>query len=159
ILHRDLSPTNIVLDAALHPTLVDFDAATHVTAVAPTGDSETLEGTLPYMAPEQTGRMPRPAEHRRDQYALGAIYYELLTASLPLVADDPAALVHAILAAPPVPPDKLRPDVPALLSDVLLRLLAKMPEQRYQSAEALVADLRTAQRHWLTSATIPRFEI
>ncbi|MFP2913680.1 serine/threonine protein kinase, partial [Pyxidicoccus sp. 3LFB2] len=138
VIHRDLNPTNMVVSAgSRHVTVIDFDLATQVAGVAPEGGlPDELQWTLPYIAPEQTGRMNRPVDHRADLYSLGATFYELLTGLPPFVSTDPAELVHAHLAKPPVPPAFANPAVPKLLSDVVLRLLAKMPEERYQSAEA-----------------------
>ena len=148
VIHRDINPTNMVVSAgSRHVTVVDFDLATKVVGLA---SSETqpgeLQWTLPYIAPEQTGRMSRPVDHRADLYSLGATFYELLTGLPPFVSRDPVELVHAHLARPPVPPAFANPAVPRLLSDLVLKLLAKMPEERYQSAEALLADLLEARR-------------
>ncbi|MCP3145373.1 AAA family ATPase, partial [Pyxidicoccus xibeiensis] len=96
--------------------------------------------------------MSRPIDHRADLYSLGATFYELLTGLPPFVSMDPAELVHAHLARPPVPPAFANPAVPKLLSDVVLKLLAKMPEERYQSAEALLADLLEARRRQASGA-------
>ena len=106
VVHRDVNPSNIVLDAGgEHPTLVDFGAAATLAGVSPARAdlSGTLAGTLPYMAPEQTGRMGRVVDHRADLYALGATYYQMLTGAPPFTSTDPVELVHAHLARPPVP--------------------------------------------------------
>jgi serine/threonine protein kinase len=155
VIHRDINPTNLVVDAGgQHLTLVDFDLSTKVAGLAPPGDAPAeLQWALPYVAPEQTGRMNRPIDHRADLYSLGATFYEMLTGLPPFVSTDPVELVHAHLARPPVPPVFANPAVPKLLSDVVLKLLAKMPEQRYQSAEALLADLHEARRRKSSGAT------
>ncbi|NPC80124.1 AAA family ATPase, partial [Pyxidicoccus fallax] len=160
VIHRDLNPTNMVVGAdSRHVTIVDFDLATRVAGLAPdAGLPGELQWTLPYVAPEQTGRMSRPVDHRADLYSLGATFYELLTGLPPFVSSDPAELVHAHLAKPPVPPAFANPAVPKLLSDVVLKLLAKMPEERYQSAEALLADLLEARRRQASGA-IGSFEL
>ncbi|MFP2933787.1 serine/threonine protein kinase, partial [Pyxidicoccus sp. 3LG] len=154
VIHRDINPTNMVVGAgSRHVTVVDFDLATKVAGLAPdSGLPGELQWALPYVAPEQTGRMSRPIDHRADLYSLGATFYELLTGLPPFVSMDPAELVHAHLARPPVPPAFANPAVPKLLSDVVLKLLAKMPEQRYQSAEALLADLLEARRRQASGA-------
>ena len=150
VVHRDVSPANIlipVVDGAPapgeQPTLIDFELSTTLAedrfaAVMEQG----LAGTLPYLAPEQTGRTGRPVDHRADLYALGATLYELATGGPPFGRDgDPLALIHDHLARVPVPPAEVNPQVPGLLSAVIMRLLSKEPEQRYQSGEGLAYDL------------------
>ena len=155
VIHRDINPSNLVLQPGTGQlTLIDFGTATK--AVGLVGESE---GTLPYIAPEQTGRMNRLVDHRADLYALGATFYEMLTGLPPFVSADPVELVHAHLARPPVPPSQLHSSIPSVLSDIVLKLLAKMPEERYQSAEALELDLREAQRQWKDSQAIAPFTL
>ncbi|QSQ22001.1 AAA family ATPase [Pyxidicoccus parkwayensis] len=160
VIHRDLNPTNMVVGAgSRHVTVIDFDLATRVAGLPSNNDMPgDLLVALPYVAPEQTGRMNRPIDHRADLYSLGATFYELLTGLPPFVSADPAELVHAHLARPPVPPVFANPAVPKVLSDLVLKLLAKMPEQRYQSAEALLADLLEARRRQ-ASGHIGSFEL
>ncbi|WP_257459359.1 AAA family ATPase [Archangium lipolyticum] len=160
VIHRDINPTNLVVGAdSQHLILIDFDLSTKVAGLAPPGDAPgELQWALPYVAPEQTGRMNRPIDHRADLYSLGATFYEMLTGLPPFVSTDPVELVHAHLARPPVPPVFANPAVPKLLSDVVLKLLAKMPEQRYQSAEALLADLHEARRR-KSSGAMDSFEL
>ncbi|PTL81382.1 ATP-binding sensor histidine kinase [Vitiosangium sp. GDMCC 1.1324] len=155
VIHRDLNPSNLVVRPdTWQVTLIDFGTATRATGLV--GESE---GTLAYIAPEQTGRMNRLVDHRADLYALGATFYEMLTGVPPFVSADPVELIHAHLARPPVPPEQLKPSIPQVLSDIVLKLLAKMPEERYQSAEALELDLREAQRQWQASGTIAPFTL
>src|SRR5262249_46997447 len=104
-----------------------------------------LGGTLRYIAPEQTGRMNRGIDSRSDLYSLGATLYDTLTGEPPFALDDPLALIHAHIARVPRSPAELRPDLPVALSRVVLKLLEKEPENRYQSARALLADLRTCR--------------
>lgn len=140
VIHRDVNPNNVVL-AGDRVQLIDFDVATRLPrGLAAAGPPDHLEGTLAYLAPEQTGRMNRPVDRRADLYSLGATLYELLTGSRPFPTDDPIALVHAHLARLPAPPHE-RAEVPFQLSAIVMRLLAKMPEDRYQSAAGLRADL------------------
>jgi len=103
--------------------------------------SERLEGTLAYLAPEQTGRLNKAVDYRADYYSLGATLYELLAQSLPFEADDPLGLVHCHLAKPAQPLDQRNSQLSSSLSDVVLKLMAKTPEDRYQSAHGIHADL------------------
>ncbi|NUP14394.1 MAG: AAA family ATPase [Polyangiaceae bacterium] len=161
IIHRDINPCNVVVSADLRrATLIDFGLATHVAgSTQREAPALELEGTLLYIAPEQTGRMSRPVDHRADLYSLGATFYEMLTGAPPFVSTDPVELVHAHLATLPVPPREVNEAVPKVLSDLVMKLLAKTPEQRYQTAEALVADLEEAQRRWEASRSIDEFEL
>ena len=150
VVHRDLCPANILIPvvdgervADRQPILIDFELSTTLAedrfaAVLEQG----LAGTLPYLAPEQTGRTGRPVDHRADLYALGATLYELATGEPPFGREgDPLALIHDHLARVPAAPAEVNPRIPALLSAVIMRLLVKEPEQRYQSGEGLGYDL------------------
>ncbi|HVZ45076.1 MAG TPA: AAA family ATPase [Ramlibacter sp.] len=141
VIHRDINPSNIMLASHGEPVLIDFDlavAADHPTAALPDG---RIAGTLAYLAPEQTGRTGRPVDQRADLYALGATLYEMATGKLPFDDEDALQLIHDHLTRVPVAPCELDADIPLGLSDIILRLLAKAPEQRYQSAEGLLHDL------------------
>jgi predicted ATPase/signal transduction histidine kinase len=160
VVHRDINPFNIVVSRNQRLTLIDFDSATTVSGLADTaGVPSELEGTLPYISPEQTGRMNRLVDHRADLYAVGATFYEMLTGRPPFSSLDPIELVHAHLAMEPVPPSQINLAVPAVVSDIVLKLLAKVPEHRYQTAEALLADLKEAQRQFRAYGTVSRFEL
>lgn len=150
VVHRDVCPANVLMPVVDgmpvpggQPILIDFELSTTLAedrfaAVLEQG----LAGTLPYLAPEQTGRTGRPVDHRADLYALGATLYELATGEPPFGRDgDQLALIHDHLARVPVPPAEVNPQIPALLSAVIMRLLVKEPEQRYQSGEGLAYDL------------------
>ena len=100
-----------------------------------------IVGTLAYLAPEQTGRTGRSVDQRADLYALGATLYELATGAPPFGSGDPLRLAHDHLARVPVPPAEVNPAVPESLSAIILHLLEKEPDRRYQSAEGLVYDL------------------
>jgi signal transduction histidine kinase len=142
VLHRDIAPGNVVLSAAGAPTLVDFSLAALVTELRP-GFSRPAEivGTLAYLAPEATGRTGRPVDQRADLYALGALLYELATGAPPFGAGDPLELSRDHLARVPVPPTQVNPAVPGFLSEIVLHLLEKEPDRRYQTAEGLLFDL------------------
>jgi len=152
VIHRDINPSNVVYAAngdALK--LIDLSIATELQReTAEPEDASFVRGTLAYVAPEQTGRMNRSVDRRADLYSLGATIFELLTGRPPFTSDDPLVLVHAHLARAPVSPSTIDPSVPPLVSEIVLRLLRKVPEDRYQSASGLAADLErcvTGLRH------------
>ncbi len=145
VIHKDINPSNVLVSGdGSAATLVDFDLASTFAEEHPvfTHHSE-VTGTLPYLAPEQTGRTGWPVDHRADLYALGATLYEVLTGRPPFGSDvsDPLQLIHAHLARTPESPSALNPTVPEALSAIVLRLLEKEPDQRYQSADGLAHDL------------------
>jgi signal transduction histidine kinase len=142
VMHRDITPANIVVSADGAPCLVDFALAVPLGEIRPefTHHSE-IAGTLAYLAPEATGRTGRPVDQRADLYALGAALYELATGGPPFGTGDPLRLTHDHLARMPVPPTEVNPAVPALLSAVIMHLLEKEPDHRYQSADGVLYDL------------------
>jgi diguanylate cyclase (GGDEF)-like protein len=143
VLHKDINPSNILLQGETRrPVLIDFDLATTFAEERPsfTHHSE-ITGTLGYLAPEQTGRMARPIDQRSDLYALGITLYELVIGELPFRSDDPLQIIRDHLATVPVPPVSIDPTIPIGLSDIIMRLLEKEPDRRYQSAEGLAHDL------------------
>ncbi|XXX80351.1 AAA family ATPase [Sorangium sp. So ce134] len=143
VIHKDIKPHNILVDpGTMQVKLIDFGIATRLSrenqvALAP----DALEGTLAYMSPEQTGRMNRVVDHRSDLYSLGVTLYEMLTGALPFQADDAMELVHHHIARRPVPPAEVSPQLPQVVSDIVMKLLAKTAEARYQSGAGLKADL------------------
>jgi predicted ATPase/signal transduction histidine kinase len=145
VLHLHLHPGNVVMDPEGRPAFLD------------PGSEAASE--LGYIAPEQTGRMDRLPDQRADLYALGAIYYRALTGAPPFAGTDSIDVVHAHLARTPAAPAELNPQVPAVVSQIVLRLLAKMPEQRYQSAQTLLTELYQARAHLRPDGTIAPFEL
>src|SRR4051794_35681956 len=142
VMHRDITPANIVVSGDRGPCVVDFALASLLAEVRPEFSHHTrIVGALAYLAPEQTGRTGRSVDQRADLYALGATLYELATGAPPFGSGDPLRLVHAHLARVPVPPAEVTPAVPAPLSAIILHLLEKEPDRRYQTAEGLVSDL------------------
>ena len=148
VMHRDITPANIVISRDGAPCLVDFALATSLAEIRPgfTPHSE-IAGTLAYLAPEQTGRTGRPVDQRADLYALGATLYELATGGPPFGTGDPLRLTHDHLARVPMPPAQVNPAVPGPLSAIILHLLEKEPDNRYQTAEGVLYDLE-----WLRDA-------
>jgi predicted ATPase/signal transduction histidine kinase len=142
VIHHDLTPDNVVLAADGTVTVVDFALATSFAEIRPEFTPLTeIAGTLAYLAPEQTGRTGRPVDHRADLYALGAVLYELATGNPPFAADDLLRLIHDQLAQVPVPPSLRNQAVPEQLSQIIMHLLEKEPDHRYQTADGLVHDL------------------
>ncbi len=143
IIHKDIKPQNIIVNReAGEVRITDFGVSTQLSReqqklVSPS----RLEGTLAYMAPEQTGRMNRPLDYRCDLYSLGATFYELLTRRRPFTATDPMELVHSHIARTPRPPHEVDPTVPTMLSHIVLKLMAKTADDRYQSSRGLRRDL------------------
>jgi len=151
VIHRDITPANIVLSRDGSPCLVDFALATRLAEMRPEFTHHTeIAGTLAYIAPEQTGRTGQPVDQRADLYALGATLYELATGAPPFGTGDPLRLIHDHLAELPTPPADVNPAVPALLSDIIVHLLEKEADNRYQTADGVIYDLdrlRDARAH------------
>ncbi|HEX8441016.1 trifunctional serine/threonine-protein kinase/ATP-binding protein/sensor histidine kinase [Archangium sp.] len=150
VIHKDIKPSNIIVTPSGDARLIDFGTATlqlveHVEA-AP---GSLIEGTLAYMSPEQTGRMNRSVDYRTDLYSLGVTLYELLTGSRPFHGRDALEWFHAHMAQAPQPPLERVPDLPPVLSAIVLKLLAKVAEERYQSADGLKADLERCRHNLL----------
>jgi signal transduction histidine kinase len=142
VMHRDITPANIVLSRDGAPCLVDFALATSLAEIRSQFTHHTeIVGTLAYLAPEQTGRTGRVVDQRADLYAVGATLYELATGEPPFGSGDPLRLTHDHLARVPVAPHELNPAVPAPLSAIILHLLEKEPDNRYQTADGLIYDL------------------
>src|SRR6201999_1112216 len=120
---------------------------------------EFVAGSLAYMAPEQTGRMNRSIDSRSDLYALGITFYEMLTGTLPFTAADPMEWVHCHIARQPVPPGERVAGVPGPLSAIVMKLLAKTAEERYQTAAGVEADLRRCLAEWESHGRIDSFPL
>jgi PAS domain S-box-containing protein len=161
IIHKDIKPTNVLVDSTTDQVwLTGFGIASRLPrerqAPAP---PEVIAGTLAYMAPEQTGRMNRSVDARSDLYALGVTLYEMLTGQLPFAASDPMEWVHCHIARRPVPPDERRRDLPRATSAIVMKLIAKTPEERYQTAFGLESDLRRCLAGWEAQRRIDDFPL
>ncbi len=143
IVHKDINPRNVVVRRDTGDvSLIDFGLAASVSGTGDVDEPETrLEGTLNYIAPEQTGRMNRAVDHRSDLYSVGAMLYEMLTGRPVFDATDRAELVHCHLARQPVPAHEVEPTVPPAVSAIVTKLLSKNADDRYQGAWGLKADL------------------
>ncbi len=147
VVHRDIKPANILIDPETGEVmLADFGISELLANErGRIHDRDVIEGTLPYMAPEQTGRTTRGVDFRSDLYSLGVTFYEALTGQRPFTGQSPLELIHSHLARTPTPPQRLRPELPTLLSGLVMKLLEKAPERRYQSARGLWLDLCAMQ--------------
>jgi PAS domain S-box-containing protein len=141
IIHKDIKPANVLVDPVTGRCwLRGFGIASRLPRERQTAEPpEFLEGTLAYMAPEQTGRMNRCVDCRSDLYALGVTLYEMLTGSLPFTASDPMELVHCHIARKPVAPAEQLETIPLPVSAIIMKLLAKTAEERYQTATGAVS--------------------
>ncbi|HEY9600818.1 MAG TPA: serine/threonine-protein kinase PknK, partial [Allocoleopsis sp.] len=156
VIHKDIKPQNILI----HPEtreikLIDFS----ISSLLPKENQEirnpnVLEGTLAYMSPEQTGRMNRGIDYRTDFYSLGVTFYELLTGQLPFQSNDPMELVHCHIARMPTPPIELVPEIPQMVNDIVMKLMAKTAEERYQTAFGLRYDLEICWQQWQAQGSI-----
>src|SRR5215510_12656097 len=144
LIHKDLKPSHILVDRASGEVwLTGFGIASRLPREHPAPEPlEVIAGTLAYMAPEQTGRMNRSVDARSDLYALGVTLYQMLTGTLPFTASDPMEWVHCQIAKQPVPPAERLPGLPLAISAIVMKLLAKTTEERYQTATGVAADLR-----------------
>jgi serine/threonine protein kinase len=161
LIHKDIKPANILVDAASRRVwLTGFGIASRLPRERQSpAPPEVIAGTLAYMAPEQTGRMNRSVDSRSDLYALGVTFYEMLTGTLPFTAADPMEWVHCHIARQPVPADEGVDGVPAPLSAIVMKLLAKTAEERYQTAAGVEADLRGCVAEWKSHGRIGPFPL
>jgi PAS domain S-box-containing protein len=161
IIHKDVKPGNVLVDAATGQVwLTGFGIASRLPRERQAPEPpEVIAGTLAYMAPEQTGRMNRSIDSRSDLYSLGVTLYEMLTGSLPFVASDPMEWVHCHIARQPVPPDEQRKGIPHVVSAIVVKLLAKTPEERYQTAAGVGRDLRRCLAAWQADRRIDDFRV
>ena len=161
IVHKDIKPANILYNPENHELrLIDFSSASVISRETSTAENAILNtATLPYMSPEQTGRMNRMVDWRTDFYSLGVTLYELFIGRLPFEATEPLELVHAHMALMPKPPHEVNKDIPPVLSDIILKLMAKDAEDRYQSALGIVHDLKACRDQLAETGRIEYFEI
>lgn len=156
VVHKDLKPHHFVYDAANGQiSLVDFGIATRMGHVARDAETGGLEGTLAYISPEQTGRINLGIDTRSDLYSLGVVFYELFTATLPFSSIDPMELLYSQVARKPLSPRSRDPRIPEAISEMILKLLSKAPEERYQSANGLLGDLKECARILERGDSIP----
>lgn len=148
IIHKDLNPANMIYNPVTRQIkITDFGIAALFSRENPALASPSiLQGTMPYISPEQTGRMNRPLDYRSDFYSLGITFYEMLVGWPPFQSRDPAEMLHAHIARVPTAPHIVDPQIPRPISDIVMKMLAKTAEERYQSAYGLRFDLDTCLR-------------
>jgi PAS domain S-box-containing protein len=160
LVHKDIRPANVFVDAALRVRLTGFGIASRVPRERqPPAPPETIEGTFAYMAPEQTGRMNRSIDGRSDLYSLGVTLYEMITGKLPFSASDPMEWIHCHIARQPTPPSARTQGIPGPVEAIISRLLAKSAEDRYQTAAGLEADLRRCLAEWEAHGRVEPFPL
>ncbi len=161
ITHKDINPYTLAYNPFTEQCkITDFSFASVLPLETPSlRRLEHLTGTLEYMSPEQTGRMNRPLDYRTDFYSLGVTLYELFIGELPFNSKDSLELVHAHLARPPIHPRQYNPHLSESLANIILKLLAKTADERYQSAWGIKADLQHCWQQWLQHRQIPPFEL
>ncbi|WP_322112031.1 ATP-binding protein [Aerosakkonema funiforme] len=161
VIHKDIKPSNILINPHTKEVkLIDFSIASLLPRETQTlVNPNVLEGTLAYISPEQTGRMNRGIDYRTDFYSLGVTFYEILTGELPFQANEPMELVHCHIAKPPKLVHEINPEIPAVLSEIVSKLMAKNAEDRYQSALGLKWDLEQCWQQLKTKGKIETFPI
>jgi signal transduction histidine kinase/serine/threonine protein kinase/Tfp pilus assembly protein PilF len=143
VIHRDIKPGNIFIireKSAIQVKLLDFGIAWIIELDA-IKEIREIAGTFGYMSPEATGMLERPIDERSDLYSLGVVFYHLLTGIAPFQGDDISRILHQQVALNPVKPHKINPAIPAVLEAIVMKLLNKDPDFRYQSARGLLCDL------------------
>lgn len=161
IVHKDINPGNIIFNPEIGKLkIIDFGISTQLTRENPTlKNPNVLEGTLAYISPEQTGRMNRSLDYRTDFYSLGATFYELLTGQLPFERNDALELVHCHIAKVAISPDQVNPEIPHALSDIVMKLMAKTAEERYQSGFGIKNDLAECLHQLQATGNISDFSL
>ncbi|MEH2304931.1 AAA family ATPase [Nostoc sp.] len=161
IIHKDIKPANILINPTTDEVkIIDFSIATLLPReIQFLTNPNILEGTLAYISPEQTGRMNRGIDYRTDFYSLGITFFQLLTGQLPFTTKDPMELVYSHIAKQPLKASRINSKIPAILSEIINKLMAKNAEDRYQSALGLKHDLEVCQKQWQETGNIAPFEV
>ncbi len=160
IVHKDIKPNNILFNTETKELrIVDFGIANEITRENfEIHNPAVVQGTLAYMSPEQTGRMNRQMDYRTDMYSLGITFYEMLTGKVPFKSDDPLEIIHHHIAKTEKPLCERNQSVPKIISDIVAKLLAKMPEERYQNCFGLMSDLQECLNQIESTGKITDFE-
>lgn len=159
IIHKDIKPSNIIINVQTGLVkLTDFGIASHLSKeTLPLHHPNSLAGTFTYMSPEQTGRMNRSLDYRSDFYSLGVSLYEMLAGRLPFISNDPLELVYFHMASQPINPREINPEIPQAVASIILKLMAKNAEERYQSATGLLTDLELCFKQLQKQGKITNF--
>ncbi len=160
IIHCSVNPDRFLVEPeTLRVQLIDLSQARQPAQDGSGEGQSPMEGSLVYMAPEQTGRVNRALDHRADLYSLGVVLYELLTGKAPFPSTDPLELVHSHIARALTPPREVDPAIPHSISEIVVKLLAKTAEARYQSAHGLKADLQACLSQWRSTGAIGTLDL
>jgi len=161
VVHKNIEPHNILIDSgSVDVRLIDFRIASELSSERQNGAfTRQLEGSPPYMSPEQTGRINRDLDYRSDYYSLGVTLFELLTGELPFRADSVLVWVHSHISKAPPAPSDIDPSVPQAVSAIVLKLMAKNAEDRYQSSYGLIEDLSRCQRELAQTGSVTTFSL
>jgi diguanylate cyclase (GGDEF)-like protein/PAS domain S-box-containing protein len=161
VIHKDINPANIIWNPETDQLkIIDFGIASVLPGeTVELASPNALRGTLGYISPEQTGRMNRSLDYRTDFYSLGITFYELLTTRLPFETGDPVELVHWHIARTPEAPHQYQPEIPKVISDIIMKLMAKNAEDRYQGALGLKSDLKKCLEQLTTIGKCEEFAI
>lgn len=161
IIHKDIKPSNIIISTSSKDIkIIDFGISTQLShETAEVSCQNLLEGSMPYISPEQTGRLNRGLDYRTDLYAIGATFYELLTQSLLFQAETVDEWARNHICKVPVSPNVICEDIPVVISNIIMKLLEKDPENRYQSVSLLRKDLLTCKKELNEKQIIENFEI
>jgi predicted ATPase/GAF domain-containing protein len=161
LIHKDIKPANVFVElSGGEIRLMGFGISSRLPRERQAPEPpEVIAGSLAYMAPEQTGRMNRSIDSRSDLYSLGVTLYQMLTGSLPFTASDPMEWVHCHIARKPVPPSERSEKIPAPVSQIIMKLLAKTAEERYQTAAGVESDLRRCLAEWELHGRIDPFAL
>jgi PAS domain S-box-containing protein len=161
LVHKDIKPANIFVNRTTGDVrLTGFGIASRLLRERPAPEPpETIAGTLAYMAPEQAGRMNRSIDARSDLYSMGVTLYQMLTGSLPFTASEPMEWLHCHIARKPMAPSERLESVPAAVSHIIMKLLAKTAEERYQTASGIEHDLDRCLGQWETQGRIDEFPL
>jgi predicted ATPase/GAF domain-containing protein/HPt (histidine-containing phosphotransfer) domain-containing protein len=161
VVHKDIKPRNLLVNPDTQELrIIDFHVASELSReLQDSAAPGQVEGSLAYMSPEQTGRMNRELDYRSDYYSLGVTLFELLTGALPFQANDTMAWVHCHISRRAPLVSRIKPDVPAMVAEIIAKLMAKDPDERYQSSHGLIADLTLCQEQWESAGAIEPFAL
>ncbi|OHD65722.1 MAG: hypothetical protein A2176_13895 [Spirochaetes bacterium RBG_13_51_14] len=159
IIHSDINPGSIIVNPETRNVKIRDFGFNSITAYKTEDiyNPEVIVNNLPYISPEQTGRINRSIDYRSDFYSLGITLYELLTGEPPFPSSDPLEIIHSHMARLPQPPTAVKEDIPQMISTIIMKMMAKNPENRYQSAHGIISDLEECMRQLKATGRIELF--